>query len=192
MAKEEEAHGKEGAAAAPAAADAAPKKDGAMVQILALVAVFGIGAFVAFMVFKFVTGHQTPEKEGAKHEEVAKHSPEHNALVEKAVPFELGDVIANIKGQGGRRYVKISVTLWVPKNRMSDIQHEGIKQLMTQALEERLAQYDMEELGNEQIGRVLRRAFVQEINRILRESFGTAGSDTVYVEQVVVTNKLIQ
>jgi hypothetical protein len=72
------------------------------------------------------------------------------------------------------------------------MEHDGIKKLMTQALEERLAQYDMEELGNEQIGRVLRRAFVQEINRTLREAFGTTGSDTVYVEQVVVTNKLIQ
>ncbi len=155
-------------------------------QILALLVVLLIGAFLAYVLYGFI------EPGRATEDYQRQQQPEQQTLFESARLIALGDIMANVDEEQGRRYVKVTVDLWVPTDRVPDMTREGVDRILKQAMEERLAQWNLSELSNQSIYDIMKKAFVQEINKSMREVYGTTGTDISYVQRVVVSNKLIQ
>ena len=67
-----------------------------------------------------------------------------------------------------------------------------IRSRIIQAAEQRLGTFDLRELNSEFKHATIARAFQDQINKEMRLVYGTVGTDTTYIEDVVVTNVLVQ
>jgi flagellar basal body-associated protein FliL len=164
----------------------APKK-GSMGPLLALVGVFALGMMLVFGLWSVVAGGGPPDDENAQDENEVQRP-----LLEKANLLELGDIMANVQGEQGRRYAKVTVGLWYPKEFSSDMGEPEILNIIIQACETRLASFDLKELNSEFARTTIARAFEDSIDKELRSVFATEGTDNTYVERLVLTNLLIQ
>lgn len=154
--------------------------------LLALLLVFVLAVVLVLGVLSLLGGasEETTEDEGPV--EIK------GALTELAQVVPLGDVMANVKGEAGRRYVKVTVDAWVYKDQMTAVNKPELINIMRQAMEERLSTYSMTSLNETIKHTSMRRAFEDEVNKELRRVMGTEGTDTVYIHEIVLTNLLIQ
>src|SRR4051812_27274132 len=111
------------APAKDAAPAAAAGKGGLMGPLLAVVVLLaiggGLGFFVASSLAALAGRHDEAKAAGAEKAEGEGAGKEHgeggakgNAL-EGLSEVELNDLVSNVRNQGGRRYVKVSCSLWV-------------------------------------------------------------------------------
>lgn len=168
-------------------ADKAGGKSSVLGPLLALLGVFVIGAILVFGVYRLLAGGG-PTEESAAQETLERQQP----LINRAQPLSLGDVMVNVRGEGGRRYVKVTVELWYRNEFRNQVTREEIRNRLIKAAEQRLASFDMQELGSDFIHETMARTFLDQINKELRNIYGTVGTDTTYVEEVVLTNLLVQ
>ncbi len=113
-------------------------------------------------------------------------------LLEECQPVPLGDVMANVGNEQGLRYCKVNVELWVVNEQAEQVAREEVRRILHEALEERLHSFDMEELSSEYVHTKLRTTFKDELNNELRTIFRSEGTDTEYIEKVVLTGLLVQ
>lgn len=155
-----------------------------MGPVVALLAVFLLGALLVFGLLSLLGGGSPEEEQEPEQTE--------GALIDTAQVMPLGDVMANVKGEGGRRYVKVTVDVWVTKGDLSALNKPELQNIMRQAMEQRLASFTMTQLNSQYSASQLRRVFEDEVNKELRRVLGTVGTDKSYVREIVITNKLIQ
>ena len=165
-----------------------PKKPSALGPLLALIGVFLIGVVLVFGIFKVIGGAEV----AAEEEDTSTTGTDQTPLLDRAMPLDLGDVMVNVLGEGGRRYVKVTVQLWYPKELQQQVEAPEIRSRIIQAAEQRLGTFDLRELNSEFKHATIARAFQDQINKEMRLVYGTVGTDTTYVEEVVVTNVLVQ
>ena len=165
-----------------------PKEPSAMGPLLALIGVFLIGVILILGIMK-VLNVKEDQSEG---QTAGTTLNDQKPLIERATPLVLGDIMVNVKGEGGRRYVKATVELWYPNEMKEEVEEPEIQNRIMQAASQRLATFDMRELNSEFAIPTISRAFMDQINKELRTVYGTVGTDTTYVEDVVITQLLTQ
>lgn len=170
-----------------AASASAEGKPSVLGPLLALLGVCVIGALLVVGVVSLLSS----DSDSPNTTEVSP-SLDEKPLMDRALPLPLGDVMVNVKGEGGRRYVKVTVEIWFPKEVQQDIERPEIRNRIIQAAEQRLSTFDMQELNSEFIHDTMSKAFADQINKELRIIYGKVGTDTVYVDDVVLTNLLVQ
>ena len=173
---------------APAEGEAAAEsggKGGGLGPIIALVLVAAVGAGIGAAAFMIL---------GADEETVENidEKSEKGPLTERSIAVPLGDILANVKGENGRRYVKVTIEVWVKKEEEPNINQPSILAMLRESLEERLHAFDMQNLANEYIHTSLRRIFKDEMDKKLRYILGKENTDVSYIEQVVLNNLLVQ
>ena len=142
---------------------------------------------------------EVPTEKKAEHgKEIGLHD-----LTEITLP----DLMSNIKNQQGRRYIKISCSVWIEKLQAVTLGlakagggHGGgggdtgseVKRIMQQALEEHLKNYDIEELTGPNIYLQLKKGFRDALERALHEIYTEMPENHRVVERIVLTNLLVQ
>ena len=199
--------------------DAAPKKPLPMGPLLAVVAILalgmGIGFFLSGLVKPAATegvvegadGHGETGKDGHAagkdaHGATAAHD---QGLLHTSSEFELGDLTSNVRGQQGRRFVKMNCVLWVEPEVAAHLggggggAHgggggggENIKRILQAAFEEHLKTYDLDELSGPNIYRLLEKSFKEIAEREFRALFHDLKTDRPLVAKVVLTGLLVQ
>ncbi len=154
-----------------AAAAGAPAKGGvkALLGPLAAVVVLvsagvGIGMFTAKFFAKAPAA--AAGAHGAEHVDAAGEGEHaggaHESLLHSAKEMVIEDVVANVKDQGGKRFVKIVPAFWVTTDAATAIGLAGgghgggevggeIKRIIKARIEEHLKKYDLEELTSPSI-----------------------------------------
>ena len=159
---------------------------GGLGPIIALVVVLavglGLGAFVALL---FTANETTGDDEEEAVAQVGK-------MWERAKALELMDLLANVRGEQGRRYVKVTVQIWVKTDDHPDVSREEVTPILKEALEEQLHTFNLEELGREFIHTTLRKSFEDKLNQQLREIMGDTDPERGYVEKISLTGLLVQ
>ncbi|TVR14054.1 MAG: hypothetical protein EA401_05365 [Planctomycetota bacterium] len=172
--------------AAPQAGEGNAKQS-VLGPLVALLGVCIIGIVLVLAIITVLSGREDdPEDEDRSRQQQV------GPLLDRALPMELGDVMVNVRGEEGRRYVKVTVEIWYPRSMRQQVERPEIRNRIVQAAEQRLATFDMQELNSEFIHETMSRAFQDQINKELRMVYGTTGTDTTYVEDVVLTNLLVQ
>lgn len=193
-------------------AAAAPAKGGLVGPLLAVVVLLGLGAGVGFFVASSLPGLSAkPDAHGGHaeaegHGEHGEHGASGNAL-EGLHEVELNDLVSNVRNQGGRRYVKVSCSLWVAEKDVVKLVpateggHEGgagkgenetVKRIIRMRLEEHLRGYDLEDLTAANVYTQLGNGFRDQVERELHGIYTDVGADYRFVKRVVLTNLLVQ
>ena len=176
MADDEEENGVEESSTA--------KKGGLMAPVLALVVVLLVAGGLTYAVTAALTAGEEPTD--------AESSVMTGKLWERAKAHSLGDIMANVAGEGGSRYVKVTVQIWVPETYHTKIAEAEITAILKETLEESLHSYTMDQLNREYIHSGMRTEFDDELNEQLRTIFGILDPEVKIVERVVLNNLMVQ
>jgi hypothetical protein len=193
------------AAAASVAAKAPAKKGGGMIGTLAAgVVLVGIGAGLGSYVSGLFT---TIKTEGAAVHAVAEHKAVHGGI-EHLTEVNMPDLLANIRNQAGRRYIKVSSSFWMNHEDATKVGLAGeggghgggggggggdnVKRIIQMALEEHLRSYDIDELTGPNISLQLKKGFKDRVEKTFHELFPAFAEDHEFVHRVVLTNLLVQ
>lgn len=207
---EEAAVAKTGSAPAPAptasgAAAAAPAAKGGLMSgvvgpILAVIVLMGIGAGLAL----FITGQLAPaahkeEGEAAKAHHEGEDGHEGAGHTEQIAFTEL---LTNVQGEKGRRYVKVTVVLLVAQADLDKLipadGHDSkagdgaIKRSLRMCLEEHLKMYDLDALTAPNIYVRLKSGFKTSVENQLKIIFPETPPDYHYVKDIIINNLLVQ
>ena len=196
---------KDAAAAAAVAKGTAKKGGGMMGTVAAGVVLVGIGVGMGTYVSSLFT---TIKTEGAAVHGAEEHKATHSGI-EHLSEINIPDLMANIRNQAGRRYIKVSSSFWLNhedaiKVGLSDGAdgHGGggggggggdnVKRIVQMALEEHLRSYDIDELTGPNISLQLKKGFKDRIEKTMHELFPAFKEDHEFVHRVVLTNLLVQ
>ncbi len=170
---------------APAAGAA---RGGPMGPILALLAVVVLAVVFAWMLVSVFQGDE-PEAGATRTDQAG---PASGPIWDRWNQIEINEVLANVPGSGGRRYVKISVQLWVDKADFTNLSRPELAPIMREALIDRLRTYNLADLEGKNAHDMLRRAFEQELDKTLRDALGVSDPERRFVQRIVLTDHLVQ
>lgn len=160
---------------------------GALGPILALVLVLLLGVGLGLAIKWAVSSDD--EDDAASSTETASTGP----LWDRAQSLDIGDIVANIQGESGRRYVKVHVQLWVKTADAPKVSRPDLQPLLRETLQDKIRTYKMQELETGNVLDSLRRNFRDELNKRLREIMGEVDNpERTYVTRVVLDGFLIQ
>jgi hypothetical protein len=205
------------------AAEAGAKKKSSLPlgAIGAVVVLLGIGAGIGMFLSSLVKpapapaaepgteGHGDAGKDG--HPGTGKGGKDgkpgdHGSILAHAVAFPIGDLMTNVRGQQGRRFIKMTCVLWMDHDAVAKTASGGggghggsgadpadnIKAILQAAFEEHLKTYDLEDLTSVNIYKLLERNFKEITDRELRALYPDIKSTEPIVARVVLTNMLVQ
>lgn len=181
--------------------------------ILAVVVLVGAGVGVGLFLAKFfakapettgtkVAGHgehgATEHGEGEGEGEHAGHS-----LLHTAKELVIEDVVANIKEQGGKRFVKIVPAFWVTTEAAAALGLNGgghgggevggeIKRIIKARIEESLKQYDLEELTSQSIYKRLEKSLKDLADKEIKAFAPELPATQPVVLKVVLSGLVVQ
>lgn len=197
--------------AAKAAAPAAGGIKALLGPILAVVVLVGAGVGVGLFLAKFfakapeTTGTKTAGHGEAPHggEAEGEHGGEHSSLLHSAKELVIEDVVANIKEQGGKRFVKIVPAFWVTTEAAAAIGLNGgghgggevggeIKRIIKARIEEHLKQYDLEELTSQSIYKRLEKNLKDLVDKEIKAFSPELPSTKPVVLKVVLSGLVVQ
>jgi flagellar basal body-associated protein FliL len=193
------------AAAAAVAAGPAKKSSGMMGTLAAGVVLVGLGVGLGIYVAGLFT---TIKTEGAAVHAVEEHKAAHTGI-EHLSEISMPDLMANIRNQAGRRYIKVSSSFWLNHEDATKVGLAGeggghggggggggggnnVKRILQMALEEHLRSYDIDELTGPNISLQLKKGFKDRIEKSLHELYPAFKDDHEFVHRVVLTNLLVQ
>jgi len=183
MAEEDDA---EATAEAPAKKKKEKGSNAAIGPLLALLLVIGLGIAVAFFLKTLLVADDGDgEEDGTT--EVEQVGP----IWENHMAIELGEILANVKGERGRRYVKLDLQLWVKKDDFEQVGREEVIPSMRAAIQDELRSWGISDYEGEHIDETMRHQFVETLNKTLRDLFGEPNLERTYVDRVVF-NYLVQ
>jgi hypothetical protein len=205
----------------------APKKDEAVKKkgglplgaigavVVLLGAGIGIGMFLSSLVTppKVATveggteGHGATDAGSKGHDDpkAAKHSP-----LAHSVAFEIGDLMTNVRGQQGRRFIKTNCVLWMDHEVVKKVSAgaggaaggghgaaagdpaEDVKRILQSSFEEHLKTYELDDLTGINIYKLLERNIKEITERELRILYPDLKADQAMVSRVVLTGMIIQ
>lgn len=130
----------------------------------------------------------------------AKHSP-----LAHSAAFSIGDLVTNVRGQQGRRFVKMTCVLWMNQDVITKVSGGGggghgggadpvddIKNILKSSFEEHLKSYELDDLTGINIYKLLERNYKEITERELRGLFPDLKSDQPMVSRVVLTSMIVQ
>jgi flagellar basal body-associated protein FliL len=189
-------------ATAPAAAPSTAKKDGGMMGPLAAgVVLIALGVGLGWYVSSLFSAVKSEGAAEATHEE-KKH--DHQAGIAHLTEVSMPDLMSNVRNQAGRRYIKVSCSIWLGHDEATKVGFTGggghgggspgsdVKRIVQMALEEHLRSYDIDELTGPNISLQLKKGFKDRIEKTLRELYPDLKADQELVHRVVLTNLLVQ
>jgi flagellar basal body-associated protein FliL len=166
--------------------------------LAAVVVLLGIGAGLAL----FVTNVILPKKTPPKTEQPGRETILGDPLLTETEQISFMDLLTNVQGEKGRRYVKVTCIVCVSKNDMEKIVPyyggEGavvdgpIKRSLRMALEEHLKTYDLEALTAPNIYMRLKSGFKTALENQLKTIFPETQPDYRYVKDIILNNLLVQ
>lgn len=221
--KDEKKDDKKDAKAAPDKGGDKAKKAPPIGAILAVVVILAAGMGMGFFLSSLVKPKaKTPEETAAAggHGEQAgqaggdAHGGEEGkgaakgghsapgALLHAAGEFDLEDLMSNVRGQQGRRFIKMNCVLWIESTTLKKMTSGGgghgggtpgedVKRILKAAFEEHLKTYDLEDLTGINIYKLLEKSFKEIADRELRSLYEKLPSEPL-VNRVVLTNMLVQ
>lgn len=167
--------------------EAAPSKGPGLAPILALVAVVVVGVGLALVVQWVVSPDDQGDEQAQESEDAGM------SLIKRAEPIDLDEIVANVQGESGRRYVKIRAQLWIGSEDVPALTDPKLMPIMKEVVRGTLSDYKMDELEAGNIDDSLRRNFKENLNKELREVLeGGVNPDRVFIERVVLADFLIQ
>lgn len=195
--------------AAKAVAPAAGGIKALLGPILAVVVLVGAGVGVGLYLAKFfakapeTTGTKTAGYGEAPHGVEGEHGGEHASLLHSAKELVIEDVVANIKEQGGKRFVKIVPAFWVTTEAAAAIGLNGgghgggevggeIKRIIKARIEEHLKQYDLEELTSQSIYKRLEKNLKDIVDKEIKAFAPELPSAQPCVLKVVLSGLVVQ
>ena len=122
-------------------------------------------------------------------------------LMHDAAELELGAITTNIMGQGGKRYIKMTLTLWVDKEslgpQIAGGGHGGgptsLIKLLKQPIEQKLNTYTLTDLDSPAAGAMIEKDVGEVAERELRVLFRKELAKVARViHRVVITDRLMQ
>jgi hypothetical protein len=182
--------------AAPAAAPGRPL-GGLIAPIAATVVLLGIGVGIGVYVANLLKGVQQTTTAAP----VAKNEDEMS--LESSQEIVIPDLTSNVRNQQGRRYIKVSCSLWMSKVDAVKLGFGGggeggkggnaeEKRILQGVLEEHLKNYDLDDLTGPNIYLQLKKGFQEAAEKALRELHPSLPADHHLIERVVLTNLLVQ
>jgi hypothetical protein len=216
--KDEKKDDKKDAKAAPDKGGDKAKKSPPIGAILAVVVILAAGMGMGFFLSSLVKpkpkpadpvdAHGAPAAGGDAHggDAAAGHDDGKGgkaaagtgALLRASGEFDLEDLMSNVRGQQGRRFIKMGCVLWVESTTLKKMQSSGgaapgenVKRILKAAFEEHLKTYDLEDLTGINIYKLLEKSFKEIADRELRSLFDKLPSEPL-VNRVVLTNMLVQ
>lgn len=192
------------------AAPAAGGMKALMGPILAVVVLVGAGVGVGMFLAKFFAkapdsavkagahGGETPAEGEGEHA-----SGGHESLLHTAKEMVIEDIVANVKDQGGKRFVKITPAFWVTTDASAAIGLNGgghgggevggeIKRILKARIEEHLKQYDLEELTSQGIYKRLEKNFKDIAEKEIKAFSPELPSAKPVVLKVVIGGLVVQ
>lgn len=185
--------------------------------ILAVLVILGMGAGIGFWLGSLVKPPaKPPPAEGATAQgstgngghgaEADPHAQEGKAtgksLLQRTEEFNLGEIRSNIRGQQGRRLIKMQVCLYVIPELVkritlssaqgADTPGDNIRRLVNSRLGENLKTYDLDELSGPNLNKILEKSFAEICERELRNLFPDLKTDRMLIERVVIVDPLVQ
>lgn len=216
--KDEKKDDKSKAAAAPAAG----KKPGLGGPIAAVAVILLAGVGIGFFLSSLVKPAPKPAAEGkeagaetgkdAHGAEAGKDAHGASAgghagagsLLHSSAEFDLGDLMSNIRGQQGRRFIKMSCVVWLDAKVQAKVAGgggghgggatpgENVKRIIQAAFEEHLKSYDLDDLTGINIYKLLEKGFKEIAERELRGLYPEFATQPTLVSKIVLTNMLVQ
>jgi flagellar basal body-associated protein FliL len=163
--------------------------------LAAVVVLLGIGAGLAL----FVTNVLLPKKVAGKTEFAGHEAPVDESLLTETEQVPFMDLLTNVQGEKGRRYVKVTCILLVSKNDLEKIvPYTGgsvdgpIKRSLRMTLEEHLKTYDLEALTAPNIYMRLKSGFRTSLENQFKTIFPDTQPDYRYVKDIILNNLLVQ
>lgn len=169
-------------------------KGGVVGPIVALIIVMGLGAGVA-LVFTWAIADKDKEDDKTEEEQLNQlttTTDNNKPLFETQVPVELGEVLANVNHEQGRRYLKVGLQLWVKSEDSQDMLRPELLPMMIEVVREHLRTYDMQQLDHESVTLSIKRQVRDALNKLLREILAAKEPDRKYVQRVVLSDFLVQ
>ncbi len=116
----------------------------------------------------------------------------------------LENVMANVKDTGGKKFVKLNPVFWITNEAFEAAGLAGggghggggepggpIKRILRARLEERLAEYDLDELTNKNIYKKLEKVFREDVEKEMMAVYPQLKTGKI-VERVIVQGKMVQ
>lgn len=162
-------------------------RGGSLGPVLALVAVVVVAVIAAWLVVSAFQGGEADAPARSERERVAS-----GPIWDRWNQIEINEVLANVPGSGGRRYVKVSIQLWVDRSDFQRVSRMELQPIMREALIDRLRNYNQADLESKNAHDMLRRAFEQDLDKALRDALGVTDPERRFVQRVVLTDHLVQ
>jgi flagellar basal body-associated protein FliL len=195
-------------------AEPAKAKGGSMGMIAAIGVLAAVGAGLVWLGMGMIGGAEAPAGGAKPADHGAAHGAggeggkdeKHESLLHAASALDLGELMTNISEQGGRRYVKLSCTVWVNQKHAKTLGMGGggdghggaapgptsLIQLLKSTLEENIRSYSLDELTGRNSSQQLRKGFSDATTRRLRELFPELPAEDRLVHDVTITGLLVQ
>ena len=188
---------------------------GMMMPMVAVLLTLGVGAGGAYV----GVGMLFPAKpaaagaEGTHGVEAAGHGTEGGKgghgdnLLHGATEVVLGEIMSNVRGQAGRRYIKLNISMWLEKTVAASLSGgggggdhggggggagESVNRILQSQLEEHLKTYELDEFSDPNINRNLDRGFRQIIEKELHDLYPEIPKETKLVQRIIITGMVVQ
>ena len=165
---------------------------GALGPIVAVILVMLLGAGVA-LAFTWALTDADDDADPANPTTVeGDRDQDRQPLIDTHVAIELGEILANVSHEQGRRYVKVSVQVWVKKEDSAQLLRPEYQPMMQEVVREHLRTYDLNQLDHESVTLSIKRQVQEAMNKVLREVMAASDPERRYIEKVVLQNFLVQ
>jgi flagellar basal body-associated protein FliL len=176
-----------------AAGEAAPAagKGGSLGPLLGLVAVLLVAVGAAW----FIAGSLAAEPVKPLDEDGAAtaggEAKPQGPVWDDESPIDLGDILANVNKEGGRRYVKATVQIWVKTTDAEVAGRPDILPSLVAAVQDRLRGYTMEDFQRENQKETMNHDITTIVDKTLRDLTRSPDRERSFVTRVVF-NYLVQ
>lgn len=162
------------------------KKGGNLGPLIALIAVIALGVGIAWFLQDLLAPEPVTEEE-TEATEIDKQGP----IWKDMIAVDLGEILANVKNEGGRRYVKLELQIWVDQEDHPKIARPDVRPSLIAAIQSRLRSWTMDDYHSDNQSETMRYEFRKVLDKTLRELFREPDIERTYVRRVVL-NYLVQ
>lgn len=167
-------------------------KGGSLGPLLGLVAVVLVAVIGAWMLAKSLAADpvEPADGTGTAGGEGVEDKPKGPVWDEES-PVDLGEILANVNKEGGRRYVKATVQIWVKTSDTEVVNRPDVLPSLVAAVQDRMRSYSMDDFQRVNQKETMNQDFTTVIDRTLREMTRAEDRERRFVTRVVF-NFLVQ
>ena len=168
------------------------KGGGALGPIIAMILVMAVGAGVALVLASAISDDDAEEEVADPTQVEGTGEGPSKPWHEVKTSIDLGEILANVSHEQGRRYVKVAVQVWVKQEDSQLLMRPEYLPVMQEVVQEHLRTYDLQQLDHESVTFQIKRQVQEAMDKKLREILASTDPEKQYIEQVVLQNFLVQ